>query len=172
MARFQFGTTCGQIASWFAQYGPQRAVEILRALKANEVRFVDGNSSAVREVGMGKADICFTDTDDVYCLQRNGMPVAMNLLDQGGRGSLVFPNTVAVLAGAPHPEEAEALMDYLLSMDTEMAMLHSDSHNWPIRPVSDPDLRGYAISKPLDVDYESIASQIDLAVKTAQEILY
>jgi iron(III) transport system substrate-binding protein len=172
MARFQFGTTCGQIASWFAQYGPERATEMLKALKANDVRLVDGNSSAVREVASGKADICFTDTDDVYAMQRNGMPVAMNLLDQGGRGTLAFPNTAAILKGAPHPAQAAVLVDYLLSVDTEMAMLRSDSHNWPVRPVTAPELQKYAIGRPLDVDYGQVAKSIDLAVKTAGEVLY
>jgi iron(III) transport system substrate-binding protein len=172
MARFQFGTTCGQIASWFAQYGPQRASEMLKALKANEVQLVDGNASAVREVATGKADICFTDTDDVYAIQRNGMLVGMNFLDQGGRGSLVFPNTAMILKGAPHPSEAAALVDYLLSKDNEMAMLRSDSHNWPVRGTSDPEFQKYAITRQLDVSYEDVANNIDQAVKTAEEILF
>jgi len=172
MARFQFGTTCGQLASWFAQYGPERAIEMLKALKANEVRFVDGNAGAIREVGSGKADICFTDTDDVYAAQRNGMPVGMNFLDQDGKGSMVFPNTVAMLKGAPHPAEAGVLMDYLLIFDNEMAMLKSDSHNWPVRPVTDNAYRKYAIDRKLDVEYERIAGCIDPAIKAASEILY
>jgi iron(III) transport system substrate-binding protein len=172
MARPQFGTTCGQIASWFVQYGPERAAEMLKALKANDVRLVDGNSSAVREVASGKADVCFTDTDDVYAAQRNGMPVDLNLLDQGGRGSLVFPNTAMTLKGAPHPAEAAVLMDYLLSKDNEMAMLRSDSHNWPVRPVDDPQMQKYAITRPLDISYEDVAKNMDLAVKTAGELLY
>ena len=106
MATPEFGTTGGDVASWFAHYGLDRAQEILHALKANEVRLVAGNSTAVRMVATGQADVCFTDTDDVYAAQRNGWPVAMNYLDQAGEGPLAIPNTAAVIKGAAHPKEA------------------------------------------------------------------
>ena len=54
MARPEFGTTGGDVASWFAHYGVAGAEEILRGLKANEVRLVSGNSMAVRMVATGQ----------------------------------------------------------------------------------------------------------------------
>ena len=101
MSQPQFGTTRGDVASWFAHYGPQRAREILQGLKANEVRFVQGNSLAVRKVAQGEADICLADTDDIHVAQRNGWPVAMVALDQGGAGGLAIPNSVALVRGGP-----------------------------------------------------------------------
>jgi iron(III) transport system substrate-binding protein len=172
MARPQFGTTSGDVASWFVHYGPQRATEILKALKANDVRFVDGNSNAIRDVASGKADICFTDCDDVYASQRNGMPVAMTPLDQDGRGALAIPNTVAAIKGAPHPTEAAILIDFLLGPDVDMMLLKSDAHTWPVRPVAEPQFRQYALEHPLDINYEEVAENMDLAVKTAGEVLY
>ena len=62
MATPEFGTTSGDIASWFVHYGSERAREILQQLKANKIRLVDGNSTAVRMIATGQADICFTDT--------------------------------------------------------------------------------------------------------------
>lgn len=171
MAVPEFGTTGGDVASWFAHYGVDRAGQILQALKANRVRLVEGNSTAVRMVAMGQADTCFTDTDDVYAAQRNGWPVAMNYLDQGGDGPLAIPNTAAVIKGAPHVEEAKELMDFLLSEQLEEMLAESDSHNCPIHSSLAERFKLYAIPQPLRVGYEKVADQLPTAIQTAREIL-
>ena len=172
MARPEFGTTSGDIASWFAHYGSERAKQILQLLKANEIRLVAGNSTAVRMVATGQADICLTDTDDVYAARRNGQPVAMNYLDQGGDGTLAIPNTAAVITGCPHSAEAAELMVFLLSERLEQMLAQSDSHNSPIHPSLSKQFEEYIISKPLDVDYEKVANHLPTAIKTAREILH
>jgi len=171
MAEPEFGTTGGDVASWFAHYGPDRAREILEALKANEIRLVAGNSTAVRMIATGQADVCFTDTDDVYAAQANGWPVAMNFLDQGGDGALAIPNTAAIIRGAPHPEEARELMDFLLSERLEQMLVESDSHNSPIHPALARQYKAYAIPKPLDIDYARVADELPRAIQTARGIL-
>jgi iron(III) transport system substrate-binding protein len=171
MAAPEFGTTGGDVASWFAHYDSTRATETLEGLKANEIRLVAGNSIAVRMVATGQADICFTDTDDVYAAQRNGWPVAMNYLDQGGDGALAIPNTAALIKGAGNPEEAEKLMEFLLSEQLEKMLLSSDSHNCPIRLALVGQFKMYVIPKPLGVDYEKVADQLPLAIRTAREVL-
>jgi iron(III) transport system substrate-binding protein len=171
MAAPEFGTTGGDVASWFAHYGAARARQILEGLKANDIRIVAGNSTAVRMVATGQADVCFTDTDDVYAAQRNGWPVAMNFLDQAGDGALTIPNSAAVIRGATHPEEAAELMDFLLSEQIERMLARSDSHNTPIHKALAEQFKLYAIAKPLDVDYGKIADQLPTAIRTAREIL-
>jgi len=172
MATPEFGTTGGDVASWFAHYGSERAKKILQLLKANKIRLVDGNSTAVRMVATGQADICLTDTDDVYAAQRNGWPISMNYLDQGGEGSLVIPNTTAVIKGGPHLEEAKELMDFLLSEQLEQMLADSDSHNCPIHRSLAGQFEQYIIPKPLDVDYDIIADHLPTAIRTAREILH
>ena len=171
MAAPEFGTTGGDVASWFAHYGPDRARQILEALKANDIRIVSGNSTAVRMVATGQADVCFTDTDDVYAAQRNGWPVAMNFLDQAGDGVLTIPNTAAVVKGAAHLENAGELMDFLLSEELELMLVRSDSHNTPTHEAVAEQFKLYDIEKPLNVDYEKIADQLPTAIRTAGEIL-
>jgi iron(III) transport system substrate-binding protein len=171
MAAPEFGTTSGDVASWFAHYGAARARQIIEGLKANDIRLVDGNSTAVRMITTGQADVCFTDTDDVYAAQRNNWPVAMNFLDQGGDGVLAIPNTAAVIKGAVHPEEAKELMDFLLSEQLEQMLVRSDSHNCPIRPALAEQFKSYAIPKALDVDYEKIADELPTAIRIVREIL-
>jgi iron(III) transport system substrate-binding protein len=171
MASPAFGTTGGDVASWFAHYGPDRAREILRGLKDNEVRLVSCNSTAVRVVATGQADICFTDTDDIYAGQRNGWPVAMNFLDQGGDGVLAIPNTAALVKGGPNPENARVLMRFLLSESLERRLVESDSHNSPLCAEVANEYPQYAIPHPLCVDYGRIADFLPEAIKTAREIL-
>lgn len=171
MASPAFGTTGGDVASWFAHYGPQRAKEILQRLRDNEVRIVSGNSTAVRMVATGQADICFTDTDDVYAGQRNGWPVAMNFLDQNGKGALAIPNTAAMIKGGPHAETAAMLMQFLLSEELERLLAESDSHNSPVRASVAQRYPQYAIPRSLDLDYGRIADFLPVAIKAAEEIL-
>jgi len=171
MAEPEFGTTGGDVASWFAHYGAARAKEILAVLKANEVRLVAGNSTAVRMVATGQADICFTDTDDVYAARRNGWPIGLNHLDQGGAGSLAIPNTAATMKGAPHPKEAAVLMDFLLSERVEELLAQSDSHNYPIHRSVAERHKEYVIPKPLKVEYGKIADALPDAIEAAREVL-
>ena len=155
-----FGTTGGHVASWFAQYGPDRAEEILRGLKANDIHIAKGNSDAVQRIARGgRVAICLTDTDDVYVAQRNGLPVAMNFCDQGGAGVLVIPNTAAMIKGGPNPTQAARLMEFLLSAKLERMLAESDSQNTPVHPDAAKEYPENAIGNQLKVDYEKIADE-------------
>jgi iron(III) transport system substrate-binding protein len=167
----EFGTSGGGVAAWFAHYGPARAREILRGLKANEVALVDGNSTAVRAIATGQADVCLTDTDDVYAAQRNEWPVAMCALDHGGAGVLAIPNTVGLVAGAPHPESAAALVDYLLGEHAERLLAQTDSHNTPVRPEVAAEFPQYALPKRLPVGFGAIADVLAEAIDATREEL-
>jgi ABC-type Fe3+ transport system substrate-binding protein len=135
------------------------------------VRIVAGNSTAVRAIATGQADLCFTDTDDIYAGQRNGWPVAMHFLDQGGDGVLAIPNTAALVKGGTHRAAAERLVQFLLSEDLERGLAESDSHNSPVHPCAARDYPQYAITKPLAVDYGRVADFLPQAIATAREML-
>lgn len=171
MAAPEFGTTGGCVTSWFVHYGRKRAEEILRGLKANDVQIVPSNSGAVRAVAAGRADVCLTDTDDVYAAQRNGWPVRRNYLSLGDAGVLTFPNTVALVKGAPRPAEARRLVAFLLGERVEEMRAASDSHNSPVRESVAKKFPQYAIPKPLDMDYEKVADALTSAISKAREVL-
>jgi iron(III) transport system substrate-binding protein len=171
MATPEFGTTGGHVAALFVYYGEARAREILAGLKRNGVRLVDGNSTAVRMVAMGQADVCLTDTDDVYAARRNGWPVAMNYLRHGTAGPLVIPNTVAIVAGCPHPEEARSFAAFLLGETAERLLVESVSHNTPVNRAVAAAFPEYAIENPLAVDYVQVAEALPAAITTASGIL-
>jgi iron(III) transport system substrate-binding protein len=174
MANPAFGTTSDDVASWFAHYGPARAEEILRGLKANHVRTCAGNSDAVSMVSNGRADVALSDTDDVFSAQRENMPVAFNVLRQDDKGPLVFPTTAAMILGAPHATEAAELMEFLLSDEMEQALIASDSHNTPVRAkqaLAEFGKYMIPIDDALPIDYAAIADQLDLAIRKSGEIL-
>jgi iron(III) transport system substrate-binding protein len=171
MANPAFGTTRGDVASWFAHYGPRRAREILRGLAGNGMRQVQGNSTAVRTVAHGEADVCLTDTDDVYVARRNGWPIAMAPLDQGGAGALAIPNTVALVKGAGNEAAAGELIEFLLSETVERMLADSESHNVPVRPALAAQYAKYALGKPLEIDYRKVAADQPAAIAAVKEIL-
>lgn len=171
MAEPEFGTTGGDVASWFVHYGDERAREILAGLRANQVRLVQGNSTVVRQVASGQADVGFTDTDDVYARQRDGEPVAMHALDQGGEGTLAIPNTAGLVAGGPNPEAAKELLAFLLSPQVERMLAQGDSHNTAVHPELAELSRQYAIPAVLQIDYERVADELPRAVELAGEAL-
>ena len=86
-----------------------------RQLKANDVKIVDGNSVVRDLVARGEVKIGLTDTDDVNVAIEDGQPIAMVLPDAAGLGVPVMPNMVSLIANAPHVEEGQRLIDYLLS---------------------------------------------------------
>jgi iron(III) transport system substrate-binding protein len=54
--------------------------------------------------------------------------------DDAGLGTLLIPNTVALVAGAPHEKEAKALIDFLLSTEIERKLVESGWCHVPVRP--------------------------------------
>jgi len=171
MATPEFGTTGGDVASWFVHYGTDRAQAILYGLRHNGIRLVEGNSTAVRTVATGQADLCFTDTDDIYAAQRNGWPLAMVPLDQAGAGSLAIPNTAALVKDGPNAEHGRSLMAFLLSDSLERHLAASDSHNSPIHASLKDDFREFRLDRPLAIDYKHVADQLTEAIGKAREML-
>ncbi len=115
------------------------------AMEDQGLRLYDGNSSVARDRGR-------RDRGGPDRLRRRlgrpcrGMPIGLVYESSEIEGALarfrdaddefrcaVIPNTVGVVRGAPHPEEAKALVDFLISETSERLIMTSDSRNVPIR---------------------------------------
>jgi iron(III) transport system substrate-binding protein len=93
-------------------------------------------------VRKGEYAFGFTDTDDFNVARVDGFPVIAVYPDQGKGecGTLVIPNSVSMIKGAPHPEAAKQLIDYILSPEIEEKLAHATSAQIPLRPsVKRPD---------------------------------
>ncbi len=136
MARPLAGTTVAHVAVWLAQRGHDATFDLLRSLRDNKVRFGPGNAQVMRLVRTGDLDFGFTDTDDCFEAIREQFPVTMVIPDQGPGepGLIVIPNTVSLVKGAPHPEAARRLVDFLLSPSTEAALAAGASAQIPLHP--------------------------------------
>jgi iron(III) transport system substrate-binding protein len=106
----QFGTTATHFHALRQYWGDERWQAWCRALAANKPLLVDGNSVVVKMVGRGEAWIGLTDSDDVAAGQEEGLPLASLPMSEE---TLLIPNTLAVVRGAPHPEAAQRLFEHL-----------------------------------------------------------
>lgn len=166
-----FGTTRGHVAALFAEWGPEAATGFLRDLRSGGVTLADGNSHAVSLVAAGAADWCMTDTDDVWVAQRRGQPIDLVYprLAQD-RPPMWIPCTVGLITGAPHPDPARRLVDYLVSVEVERALAESDSGNVPVRASLRESLpqRGPA---PESIDFNAVAQQLIAGDAAVSDIL-
>lgn len=110
----QFGTTATHFHALRQYWGNECWQSWCRALAANKPFLVDGNSEVVKVVGRGEAWIGLTDSDDIAAGQHEGLAVVTVPMTEE---TLLIPNTVGVVRGAPHPEAAQRLCEYLQRRD-------------------------------------------------------
>ncbi|MBI3856372.1 MAG: extracellular solute-binding protein [Planctomycetes bacterium] len=128
-----FGTTAAHVAALAQIRGEEAVLKLFAALRANDTRFVGGNSHVRDLVARGDCDAGLTDTDDVWIGKQRGDPIEMLFPDQDGAGTLVIPNSAALLKGAPHGENAKRFLDWLLRPETERLLSQGPSHQMPVR---------------------------------------
>lgn len=148
LARPLFGTT---LTHFVCLAQTRDLPPFLDGLQANEVQILDGNSVVKDRVARGDLAWGWTDTDDAHLAILAGSPVKVVVPED----TLLIPNTVALIAGGPHPQEARQLVDYLLSDQVEQRLARSESQQIPLhgaRPEPGPDLRKAAIDFPEVLD--------------------
>jgi len=167
-----FGTTAAHCSALFISFGDEKAKAYFNALKNNEVVIVAGNSTSRDRVQDGELKIGFTDTDDVNIAIMANKPVGMVYPDKDGIGTLLIPNTVALIKGAPNPEGGKKFIDYLLSKEVESKLAFSKSAQMPLRRgVKKPDnVPAFDSIKAMNVDYEKIADRMEDTGKYLQEL--
>ncbi len=170
MANPRFGTTGSHLAFLFAAWGEARARRFLEGLKENGVQMVASNSTSRDRVLSGEALLGLTDTDDIEVVRRLGIPIAESLFEE--EGTIVLPNCVALVKNAPHPGEARALIDYLLSPEVEERLAASSSRQIPLRAAVPVPGRGLRLAEilRLPVTAEEAATQLPVALKAVEEI--
>ena len=131
-----FGTTNTQLAAWWSSWGEERTKNYLQRLYDNDVLITQGNAMSRDMVASGEIPICLTDTDDAWAAISKGHPVGMIYPDQeSGEGTLIIPNTVAMVKGGPNSKNAQILIDFLLSEEVEKILAHSESAQIPLRKM-------------------------------------
>ena len=164
MANPLFGTTTTQIAALFVLWGDERAQAFMNALRANGIKLSPSNGDSADLVARGEFAFSLVDTDDVVSRMRQQQPVELVYPDQGadGIGCFLVPNAVVLITGAPHPDMARKLIDYLLSKDVEAKLARSDAAQIPLHPGVEgpPELGPIDKLKTTQVNYAEIAAKL------------
>jgi iron(III) transport system substrate-binding protein len=130
------GTTLTHAQVLMTVLGQANALRWFRGLFDNNVAFQKGNGPAAGAVGNRQAAFGFTDIDDFHEVEHKGKPVAVVYPDQGeGQvGTLLIPNTVALVKGGPRPDLGKKLIDFLLSRRVEQMLAEAQAAQVPLRP--------------------------------------
>ena len=189
IAKPQFGTTRGHFAALLHRNGEQNFELWLTALKANGVRLMDGNASVVSAVARGECRVGLTDTDDVYSGQREGWRVAISweefpqqglkpvepgippAADLPGMGSMLIPNTVALVKGGKNPAAATELVEFLLSPAAQRSLVQTESRNTPVDPEVRKEFAQYDVKNPAELDLVAVADNVDAAMAICSRVL-
>jgi iron(III) transport system substrate-binding protein len=173
IAKPQFGTTATQAACLFEVLGAEPAKAFYRGLKANDVTVVPGNKQVAQAVADHQFLVGLTDSDDAIGELNAGKPVAIVIPDRDGHpahprlGTLFLPNTVMVIKGAPNPDGARKLVDYLLSGDVERRLAEGGGYQVPLNPEARATLHPALVRpeqvKVMAVDWEKAADLWDEA---------
>ncbi len=170
IAKPLFGTTATHAACLFATLGTQRAKDFFARLKTNQVEILSGNKQVATAVGSGQLAFGLTDTDDAMEEIAAGSPVEIVFPDQAadGLGTLLIPNTLAIIKGCPHPQAARKLFDYLLSDDVEAKLASGPSAQIPLnlQTTAKPRLPGWRDDLHwMDADFAAAADSWDEVAK-------
>ena len=167
-----FGTTATHSAALFVYLGDSNAKEYFTSLKANGVMVTDGNASSRDRVADGTVPIGFTDTDDAFVAIKQGRPVDIIWPDREGIGTLLIPNTVALIKGGPNPAAGRKLIDFLLSPRVEEMLAHAEAGQIPLRTGirRPPNVPVLGRIKAMEVDYEKVADLMEPSGRFLQKL--
>ncbi len=164
IARPLYGTTATWAAAMFVTRGDDEARKLFADILANGALVAAGNAHVKERVVAGDVAIGFTDSDDAEVAVRDGKPVKVIIPDQGadGAGTLLIPNSVALVDGAPHAEEGQALVEFLLSEEVEAKLASGRSAQIPVRkgiagPESYPAIDEIRV---LEVDWSEVGRRL------------
>jgi iron(III) transport system substrate-binding protein len=165
IANPHFGTMSFQAAALFVKWGDAKASDFLRQLKDNGAVIAAGNSDVKDRVADGRVDVGILDEDDAVVAVREKKPVAIAIPDQNGADALgtpLMPNVALLIQGAPHVEQGQRFIDFLVSADAEKILADSDAAQYPLHPgVAGPKLLPPLNTvRVLDVDYLDVARRL------------
>jgi iron(III) transport system substrate-binding protein len=172
-----FGGMAAHVAALFAELGEHQARQWLADLKRNDCALCAGMADVRNRVASGELWFGITSTIDAHVAVDGGKPVTVIFPDQepGEIGCLNGYNTVALVAGAPHPKEAEKLIRFLLTTKTEKILAAGPGQNVGLLPESlAQDVRPAWIPhdiRIMNVDWTQAVNAHPVAAKAIKEIL-
>ncbi len=115
----QFGLASDEAAALYSR-DAAKTLQWYQSLKAAGVRITPGNGDVARAVSDGDLDLGWTDTDDYLEQKKRGKPIGLSPIQTN---NILMPGAVALIKGAPHPENARKLFDAIASKEGEAALM-------------------------------------------------
>ncbi len=119
----QFGTASDWVASLTVRWGKEKTLNYFRALKKNGVRVLPGNGVVAEKVAHGELMAGVTDSDDYVTFSKKLVGGKKSIARANGFEDGVYtmkiPGSVAILKTAPHLENAQKLVDAIVSLEIE-----------------------------------------------------
>ncbi|MHC4814979.1 MAG: ABC transporter substrate-binding protein [Planctomycetota bacterium] len=167
VARPKTGTTLTHFTALRFVLGEQEFNRFLDGLFENQVVFLQSNGATMRRTASGKLAWAFTDTDDFHVALKKGHPVAAVFPDQGQDqvGTMLIPNSVAIVKNAPHAETARKVVDWILSEQLEATLAAAKSAQIPLRASvkgpAEPSILAIGKFKQMQWDPEVTAANLE-----------
>jgi iron(III) transport system substrate-binding protein len=140
VAKPLYGTTRSHYTLLWHRWGKDKLIEWHHDIHDRNVCEAAGNAMVKNLVASGKCDIGWTDTDDYFVAVDQQMPVTAIPIRLDDGATICIPNSVAIIRGSSRVAEAQALVDYLLSEETEIALARCKSRQIPLGAVPDDKL--------------------------------
>ena len=183
IARPLTGTTLTHACALFDAIGEEAALRYLTAIAEGStqdnppVHVAQSNARTRQLVESGQLAWAWTDTDDFNVARLKGAPVMRILPDQepgpegqAPLGTLLIPNTVAILKAAPHRKAAEQFVDWVLSEEIEERLAFSRSAQIPVRASVPRPPHVCSDLVPMRVSYAALGAQIASRTRTLKEL--
>jgi iron(III) transport system substrate-binding protein len=172
-----FGGMAAHVAALFAKLGTDEGRRWLEDLKGNDCALCAGMADVKNRVASGELWFGITSTIDAHVAVDGGKPVIVVFPDQepGEIGCLEGFGTVALIAGAPHPVEAERLIRFLMTTKTEKILAAGPGQNVGLLPASvAEDVRPAWIPhgiRTMDVDWAEAVKAYPESTRSIKEIV-
>jgi iron(III) transport system substrate-binding protein len=168
-----FGTASTQAALLYAAWPAAKARAYYDAIASRGVTVLEGNGDVRDKVMSGELDWGLADTDDALGAIAKGAPVRVIVPDQSGTGdfggAFVMPNSVGMVAGGPDAANGRLLLDYLLSADTEQALVRESWIQFPARGAPDARFEAGTV-RFAPVDWRKAFGKLDESAAAMKEI--
>jgi iron(III) transport system substrate-binding protein len=170
MADPRFGTTGTHFAVMAGD--SERFEAFLQSLSS--MPLLGGNAATVQAVIDGSTKYAMTDSDDVHAAIARGASIEMFMprhFEGAGGGTLLIPNTVAMIAACQHPDEAMKFINFMLSDHVATLLARSDSKNIPLQKNVAEQFPALVVNDPLRVDFIAAAKRRNKIIEHVMQSL-
>ena len=150
-----FGSTSTHFQILRQQWGERLWHQWCKALIANDIMTVDGNSIVVQLVGRGEAILGLTDSDDVRSGLKNQLPIEGKKIVNDG---FVIRNSIGYVTGSPNSNLARRLSNYLQSQSVRRALINAGA------------LDPFSTVAAQDIDWPSVVVENEITVNDLKSI--